>query len=81
MWVAFNPNKALSVLGVCHGSQLSLLNPQVSNEKIMETTSVVMSECIDRIEGDKSAEWVKPTATEKEIGFYLNLNFSKVVLY
>lgn len=80
MSVTWNPNKTMSLLAIAHGSQISLIDPGVGHAKIVETTTEIMTETIERIEKTKSGvSWEKPSGMEKEQGYYLHLIFPKVI--
>jgi ribosome biogenesis protein ERB1 len=75
MFISWNPNKTLSILGVCCGDKVYLLNPGVGTDDQIENTTGIIQDTISQLDNDGA--WGKPTPLEKKHGHLIHLQLKK----
>lgn len=75
MSVSWNPNPEVLLLAVASGNNISLINPSLSNQDIIDATNDMLA-FTPSLSGTSSAEWSR--SSEKGEGFCVNIAAAKV---
>ncbi|KAJ3348632.1 Ribosome biogenesis protein 1 [Kappamyces sp. JEL0680] len=78
MAVAWNPNRALSLVAVAVGTKVCLVKPGVGIPRLAETTEEIAKEALSQVDEKKVVEWGKPS-TAAHANVLLELEFKKAV--